>query len=241
MLQRPRNGTWVLAAMAARAIWVILAAGSLAACGSPPATPTPRPLARELILYNWEDYLPRSVIDAFAAEYGVQVKYETYDSMEEAVAAIKAGRAYDVAVVEDDELPELVAHGWLADIDLHNVPNFKNISASFRDLTFDPGNRHSVPYNWGTTGLLVRSDLVKNPVTRWADLWDPAYAGKVLLREQPTELLSIALKSLGYGLNTERPAELEAALQRLCQLQPYPAFAEADISKAIGGLLSGKP
>ena len=243
MLQRLRNATRGLAALAAlavRAIPVLWVVSGLAACGNPPATPTPPPLARELLVYNWEDYLPQSVIDAFTAEYGVKVQVETYDSMEEAVAGIQAGKAFDVAVLEDDELPELWRGGRLAEIDFRNVPNFKNVSANFRDLKFDPGNRHSVPYLWGTTGLLVRSDLVKKPVTRWADLWDPAYAGKVLVRAQPTELISVALKSLGYKLNTEQPAELEAALQRLRQLQPYPAFADAEFSQAVGKLLSGE-
>jgi spermidine/putrescine transport system substrate-binding protein len=83
----------------------------------------------------------------------------------------------------------------LAEIDYRNVPNFKNISANFRDLTYDPGNRHTIPYTWGTTGLVVRSDLAAEPVTHWADLWDTRYAGRVAIWDLPRHSLGLALKS----------------------------------------------
>jgi spermidine/putrescine transport system substrate-binding protein len=221
---------------------VLLAAGALAACDSTSQLPTPTASApaRELVLYNWADYLPQSTLDAFTAEYGVKVIYETYDSMEEAVEEIKAGLAFDVAVVDNDVIPGLVADGLLAEIDSHQVPNFKNISANFRDLAFDRDNKYSVPNAWGTTGLLVRTDLVAAPVTRWADLWDKRYAGKIAWRTQPTELVTVALKALGYQVNSENPAELEAALQRLLELKPSTLIAEIEHDKAIASLVSGK-
>jgi spermidine/putrescine transport system substrate-binding protein len=163
-------------------------------------------LAKELVLYDWPDDIPQSVLDDFTAEYGVQVIYLTYDSMEEAMENIQAGNLYDVAVIENDFLPSLLADNLLAEIDYQNVPNFKNISANFRDLAHDPGNQHSIPYSWGTTGLLVRSDLVEHPVSQWADLWKPGYPGKLAVRAEPLELVGVTLKSLGYSLNSEDPA-----------------------------------
>lgn len=228
-----RNGYFTAILLMTLIPWV-------ATCAAPSPTPASPPLAKELILYNWPEYLPQSVLDAFAAEYGVEVIYLTFDSQEEAVAKIKAGLVYDVAVIENDLLPSLIQAGLLAEIDHRQVPNFRNVMADFRDLTFDAGNRHSIPYSWGTTGLLVRSDLVASPVTRWADLWDPRYAGKVAVRAQPTELISIALKSLGYPLNSEDPQELEAASGRLKDLKSSVMFVEVEVTDAVASLVSGE-
>ena len=86
---------------------------------------------------------------------------------------MRAGQAYDVVAMESQFIPPLLAEGLLAKIDYQNVPNFRNISANVRDLVYDPGNKHTIPYSGGTTGLVVRNDLVEKPVTRWADMWDP--------------------------------------------------------------------
>jgi spermidine/putrescine transport system substrate-binding protein len=217
-------------------LWVLLILALFVAGCAP--EPVQNKLADELVFYNWGDYMPQSVLDAFTAEYGVKINYLTYDSMEEAVAQVRAGQHYDVVVLEYDLIAPLVADGLLAEIDFQNVPNFKNISNNFRDLAFDPGNKHSIPYGYGTTGLVVRSDLVKAPVTRWADLWDPRYAGKIAARALPAELIGVALKSLGYPLNSEDPQQLEAALQHLLILNPILVDDETD--KAIPVLLSGE-
>jgi spermidine/putrescine transport system substrate-binding protein len=198
------------------------------------------PAADGLVLYNWAGYMPQSVLDAFTAEYGVQVTYLTYNSMDEAIAQLRDGQFYDVAVLENNNIKSLAAEGLLADIDYQNVPNFKNISPNFRDLTFDPGNRYSIPYDYGTTGLLVRNDLVDPPLTRWADLWDPRFSGKIAVRPLAYELIGISLKSLGYPLNSEDPQELEMALQHLLQLKPSLTYVDADTQKAIPTLLSGE-
>ncbi len=225
------------------AAWLIAALSLTAACGSPAASPTPAPtppLAKELILYNWAGYMPQSVLDAFTAEYGVKVAYEVYETPEQAVENMRAGQVYDVVVMGNELIPDLVADGLLAEIDYRNVPNFKNVSANFRDLAYDPGNRHSTPFNWGTTGLLVRSDLVAEPVTHWADLWDARYAGKVAVWAIQRELIPIALKSLGYSVNSENPAELEAALKRLLELKKNAFFWDLDTPSIVPPLLSGE-
>jgi spermidine/putrescine transport system substrate-binding protein len=197
-------------------------------------------LAKELVLYDWVDDMPRSVLDDFTREYGVKVTYLTFESQEEAVENILQGRIYDVAVLENPFIPSLVAARHLTEIDFRNVPNFKNISANFRDLAIDPGNRCTVPYHYGTTGLLVRTDLIGNAVTRWADLWDPRFAGKVALRLQPRELLSITLLSLGYGQNSEMADEVNAAVDRLIALKQSILWVEVDTPKAVAKLLSGE-
>ncbi len=140
--------------------------------------------------------------------------------MEEAVASIRGGQACDVAVIENPFIPELAAEGLLAELDHRNIPNLVHLAEDFRELLFDPGNRYSVTFNWGLTGLVVRDDLARGRVTRWADLWDERFAGRVQIWDLQRTLVGIALKSLGYSANSEHPDELEAALARLCNSRP---------------------
>lgn len=200
------------------AVWFVLV-GALAGCQQA-ESPSPV-LAKEIVFYDWQEDMPQSVLDAFTKEYGIKVKYLVYDSQEEAIANMQAGQSYDIVVMESRYIPQLVKENFLAELDQRNLSNLKNLSANFRELTYDPGNRYSIPFNWGTTGLIVRSDLVKEPVTRWADLWDKRYAGRnALWFGQPREVVGLTLKSLGYSANSDKPEELEAALARLLELQP---------------------
>lgn len=176
----------------------------------------------ELVFYDWAEDIPQRVLDEFTRETGVRVLYLTYEGPEEAYANLRAGRTYDLAVVESRMVPTLAREGLLAELDHAMLPNLRNLAANFRDLAYDPGNRYSIPFNWGTTGLVYRSDLVAEPVRRWADLWDPRYAGRVgLWLEMPREVIAIALKALGHAANSEDPAQLEAALVRLLALKPH--------------------
>jgi len=192
------------------------------ACGVPPADGEVAAQVRpeRLVLYDWAEDMPQAILDAFTAETGVPVVYETYDTLQEAVANLRAGRSYDVVILESDEIPTLIAEERLAPLDFRNIPNFKNISPNFRDLAYDPFNTYSVPFNWGTTGLVIRTDLVDEIPMRWADLWSPRYAGRIAVRGEQRELIGVALKSLGYSVNTESPDEIEAARQLLARLMP---------------------
>lgn len=215
-----------------------IASMAILACAPAEVTMNEPVLAESLIFYNWADYMPQSVLDAFTAEYGVKVTYLTFESQEEAAARLRAGQRYDVVILDHDLILPLVADGLLAEINYQKISNFKNISPSFRDLAFDPGNKHSIPYGYGTTGLVVRNDLVKVPITRWADLWDPRFTGKIAVRALPAEFIGVALKSLGYPLNSEDPQQLETALQHMLDLKPIMVDDETD--KAIPTLLSGE-
>ncbi len=205
------------------AIMVGLLCSLLVACNgltSPlaTATPTPPPFAERLVFYDWELDIPQSILDAFSEEFGVNVTYLTYETQEEAVQNMRAGEVYDVVVVENQFVLGLAAEGLLAELDYDNVPNFEHIAPNFKDLAYDPHNRYSIPYSWGTSGLIVRGDLAGGPITRWADLWNPAYAGQVALRSSSREIVGLTLKSLGFSANSEDPTELEAALERLLEL-----------------------
>jgi len=210
----------------------------LAACVA--QTPETSEHVPELSLRNWGGDISQEILDAFEDEYGVHVTYLPYESQEEVVDQIRAGKAYDVVVLENQLIPALVAEGLLAEIDYRNVPNFKNISANFRDLAYDPQNVHAIPYSWGTTGLVVRADLLAHPVTRWSDLWRPHYAGQLLGWPLSRYMIGIALKSLGYSLNSENPADLEDAAAHLITLKPHITLREWEPAVAAPYLVSGE-
>ena len=186
--------------------------------------------------------MPQSVLDAFTEEYGVKVNYLVYEFQEEAIENMEAGQIYDVVVMESRFIPLLVKENLLAELNKANLPNSNNLSANFRELAYDPGNHYSIPYNWGTTGLIVRSDLVAEPVTRWADLWDSRYAGHIgIWMGQPREVIGLALKSLGYSANSENPPDLEAAYQHLLDLKPdVLTLEDFDPYSSVGVLASGQ-
>jgi spermidine/putrescine transport system substrate-binding protein len=180
-----------------------------------------------LTLLDFEGDVPDVVMADFARETGIEVVRAPYESSEEGVAKLRAGGDYDVLIMENRYVPLLVAENLLAPLNRHKIPNFKNISLSFRDLMYDPGNRYTVPYTWGTTGLLVRADLVDAPVTKWADLWDPRYAGKVAIwRGQGREAIGLTLRMLGYSANDESPEAMAAVEAKLRELRPHVLFIE---------------
>jgi spermidine/putrescine transport system substrate-binding protein len=187
--------------------------------------PSGNQYAEEITVYNWEGDIPQSVLDAFTLETKVKINYQVFNSQEEAVANIRAGNVYDVAVIDSRFMSMLTQEGLLKPLNYENLLNFKYISPNFRGLAYDPNNRFSIPYSWGTTGLLVNTGIEQDPIHSWADLWDDRYAGKVAVSvSYPREAIGMTLKSLGYSANSEKPNEVEAALTKLLQLRPDPAF-----------------
>jgi spermidine/putrescine transport system substrate-binding protein len=195
---------------------------------------------KELVFYGFAEDMPLSILDDFTREFGITVRYRTYQSPEEAEDSIRQGQPYDVVLIEHQTFPALIQAGLLADLNHARLPNFKYISANFRDLTYDPGNRHSIPASYGTTGLIVRTDLVGAEIRRWADLWQPRFAGKIGLRAQPREIIGLTLRSLGYGFDSENPAELDAVRQRLLALKQAVTLLAIESDDAVAKLLSGE-
>ena len=201
---------------------------------------TPTALAGEIILYDWESDIPQAVLDAFTREYGVRVRYKTYESQEGIFDELQRGEVYDVVVLDSDILPIYTEADLLAELDYANLPNFKNIAANFRDLIYDPGNKYSIPYSYGTTGLVVRTDLVSEIPSRWSDLWDKQYAGKIgVRRDVPYDLIGITLKSLGYSINSEDDQELAEAEKKLMELRPRVILVGSTAEEAMPLMLDG--
>jgi spermidine/putrescine transport system substrate-binding protein len=232
-----KNGLFAAAMAAVCALFVTGCGAWLA--GLAGLTPTPT-RARELVYCGWSDDKIAVVADAFQDEYGAKVTHRVYETQEEAIENIRAGYTCDVADIESQLIPQMLSDSLLAEIDYRNVPNFKNVPLSFRDLSYDPRNKHTIPYGWGTTGIVVRSDRVQRPLTRWADLWDVQYAGRVVFWEIPRYTLAVALKSLGYSANSEKRLELEAALDRLLQLKDSAIWISGDEETLAPQLVSGE-
>lgn len=187
-------------------------------------------LASELSVYNWADYIDEQILKDYEAEYGVKIIYDTYASNEDLLAKVQAGATgYDIIFPSDYMISQMIALGLLAEIDLTQLSNFGNIGEQFKDRYFDPGNKHCVPYLWGTTGVAYRagySPFEESPPDSWAYLFDPAlleqYATDgVNVLNDPREIITAALLYLDYSPNTQERAELEAARDLILQAKPY--------------------
>ncbi len=207
-----------------------------AGCAGQPQ-PTPPPSPPTLVLYDWAGYMPQGILDAFTQETGIQVEYMIYADQGEAMARLRAGQAFDLVVLDNVNVPTAIAEGLLAELDYRNIPNIRNVSPNFRDLAYDPENKHSITIQWGTTGLVVRTDRIEEPITGWADLWDPRYAGKIAIWPYPEEVFAITLKSMGYSMNSRDPAELEAAAKKLLALRKNVVLLDPTQATGVSRLL----
>lgn len=185
------------------------------------------PASNELYVYNWGEYIDESVIQDFEAETGIHVVYDLFETNEEMYPVIEAGGvAYDVVCPSDYMIQKMVENDLLAEIDFDNIPNIDQIDPEYmeRSKAFDPENKYSVPYTWGTVGILYNDkrleELGVEPPDSWMDLWDPKLSGEILMQDSVRDAFMCALKPLGYSLNSTDPGELEEAKELLIQQKP---------------------
>lgn len=172
-------------------------------------------------VYNWGDYIDEDVIDMFEEETGYTVVYDMFETPENMYTKIvNANASYDVIIPSDYMIERMANEGRLAEIDFSNVPEFKNIDQEFNNLSYDPENKYSVPYMWGTMGILYNKTKVKGEITTWKDLWDEKYKGDILMMNSQRDSIGITLKMLGYSMNSTDPAQLEEAKQALIEQSP---------------------
>lgn len=176
----------------------------------------------QLNIYCWSTYISPRVIHGFEQEYHCKVNYDLYDSNEALLSKLQGGNVgYDIVVPSDYMVQILIQQRLLAPLDKTRLPNaWANVDHRFMGLPFDPGNDYSVPYAWGTTGLAYRADLVKSPVESWDVFFDPRFAGHILLLDDTREVFGMALKKLGYSLNTTNPEEIRRARDLLLAEKP---------------------
>lgn len=174
-----------------------------------------------LNVYNWGDYIDESVIEEFEKEFNIKVNYEDFATNEEMYVKIKSGGTnYDVAFPSDYMIERMIKEDLLLKLDMNNIPNFENIDDRFKNLDFDPNNEYSVPYMWGTVGILYNSKMVDEPVDSWDILWDSKYKGQILMLDSQRDSIGVALKKLGYSLNTRDVNQLEEAKEELIRQKP---------------------
>lgn len=177
----------------------------------------------QLIVYNWGEYMDPEVIELFEEETGIQVIYEEFETNEIMYPKVKAGAiAYDLVCPSDYMIQKMIENDLLVEINFDNIPNIKNIGSVYMEKSqaFDPENTYSVPYTWGTVGILYNKTMVSEPVDSWKILWDSKYSDSILMQDSVRDAFAVALKYLGYSLNSTNVQELTEAQSLLISQKP---------------------
>lgn len=174
-----------------------------------------------LNIYNVGDYIDESLIEKFEEETGIKVVYETYDTNEIMYQKIKSGGSkYDLIVPSDYMIEKMKDEKLIQKIDYSNIPNYKNIDESFKKPSYDENDEYSVPYFWGTFGILYNKNMVSDPVDSWDILWNEKYSGEILMLDSVRDTMAIALMKLGYSQNSINEKELDKAKAELIAQRP---------------------
>jgi spermidine/putrescine transport system substrate-binding protein len=196
-----------------------------------------------LNVYNWSDYVAPETIPDFEREFGIQVRYGTYENNQEMLAQVMSGNSgWDVVFPSNDFIQPMRQMGLLAPLRHGLLSNLGNLGAEFRRPPWDPELQFSIPYMWGVTGIAYQRSL-NPPIARWRDLWDPRLAGKITMLDDVSDVFGAALKMLGYSVNTSDPAVLEKALETLVEQKTMVrAYVNAEVRDqlAAGDVLAAQ-
>ncbi|SCY30452.1 ABC transporter substrate-binding protein [Butyrivibrio sp. INlla14] len=194
----------------------------------------------KLYVYNWGEYIDEDVISEFEEEYGINVIYDMFETNEIMFAKLaQDNSAYDVVCPSDYMIQKLIENDMLKELDFSNIPNAKNIGDQYFEQSrdFDPENKYSVPYCWGTVGILYNKTMVDDPVDSWDILWNDKYNGQILMQDSVRDAMMVALLKNGYSLNTTNPDEIAVATADLVAQKPLvQAYVVDQVrDKMIGG------
>ena len=197
------------------------------------AAPTAAPVESELWMLNWSNYVAPENMEAFKTEFRVKsFQYDIFASDDELQAKLAAGATgYDITAPTALFLPQMIEQGYIQKLDFSRIPNFKYIDPLLLSQKWDPTNEYHIPKDFGTTGILYRSKLVKEPLTSWREFYDLAkgkYSGKVVVVDSVLDVLPMPLKMLGYSLNSVDPKELAEAKALLMDLAPHILAIDSD-------------
>jgi len=214
----------------------LLSGLTLAGCGwtlgnvggqSPATTSTD-----ELLIYTWSDYIDEESVEAFTAQTGITVRVAIYESNETMLARMLAGGGnnYSIIYPSDYMVQQMVELNLLRELDHDRLEGMDNLMEEFQDPSYDPGNRHSVPISWGTTGLVYNTARLTDPVDDWRFLWEhqDRLRQRITLLSDVREVMGATLKSLGYSYNATDPQQINAAFQALQTLKPAIASFTTD-------------
>ncbi|HSK68367.1 MAG TPA: spermidine/putrescine ABC transporter substrate-binding protein [Candidatus Limnocylindria bacterium] len=169
-------------------------------------------------VFNWEDYINDEAIALFERETGIKVNYMNFTLNEDMLVQVRTSPgAFDVVFPSDYAIERMIAEGLLQKLDFSKLPNAEQTLEWLRSPDYDPLNEYSVPYMWGTVGILYDTARVQGPVDSWGALFDEAYRGEVFMLDSPRDTLGVALKYLGYSMNSKNPAEIQEAANLLIE------------------------
>jgi len=216
---------------------------SASAAASVAAQPTPEPSPEgELYIYNWDAYIGDTTIADFQAKYpAIQVKYDKFPDAATQITKIRSdnkGGGYDVTYPASTEIPGLVRDGIIQPLDLGLIPNAVNLGPDWTNPSYDPGNLHSMPNYWWTTGFVWNPDKVQGDQSSWAALWDDQYSGHLGMLDDYQEVFAVAAFRLGFDPNTTDEAQLDQSLALLEQQKPLlRKYTQDDIGDFTSGSL----
>lgn len=186
--------------------------------------------AKVLNVYNWGDYIDPDLIKKFEKEYGYKVNYETFDSNEAMFTKIQqGGTAYDITIPSEYMIQKMKEENLLIPIDHSKIKGLNNIDSRFLNLSFDKNNKYSIPYFWGTLGIVYNDKFVDGKdIQSWDDLWRPKLRNNVMLIDGAREVIGLGLNSLGYSLNSKNDQQLQEAVNKLRKITPNVKAIVAD-------------
>jgi spermidine/putrescine transport system substrate-binding protein len=176
----------------------------------------------QVVVYNWSEYIPQDVLDDFTKETGIKVVYSTFESNEAMYAKVKLlrGKSYDVVVPSSYFVEMMRRDKLLQELDHSKLSNLVNLDPKLMDQEHDPGNKFSIPYMWGATGLAYNTKHVpEGSLTRWNQLLQPELKGKIILTDDLRDAFGLALRVKGYSINTKDPAQIKEAFDFLVKLK----------------------
>lgn len=174
--------------------------------------------ASEINFLNYGENIDQETLDEFENKYNVKVNVDTFDDMETMYQKIKSGGSkYDVILVSDSLMPRMINENLLQKLNKDNIPNLSQMDDAYLDLSMDPDNNYSVPYMFGTIGIIYNKDVVKEPVDSWDILWDEKYKGRVFMFDTYRDTIGVALKKLNYSMNSTDEKQIEEARDLLVE------------------------
>ena len=167
---------------------------------------------REVVVCGWGENIDEDLFDLFEEKTGIKVIYQTAESNEMMYSKVAmGGSGYDVVVPSDYMIAQMIEEGLLAELDFNNIPNFSLISDRFKNLVYDPDNKYSVPYTWGTLGIIYNPTMISDEIDSWEALFDMRYEGMASMIGNPRDAIATALMYLGYSINTTDEAQIREA------------------------------
>ena len=174
--------------------------------------------SEEINFFNYGENIDEETVKEFEKQYGIKVNIETFDDMENMYQKVKnEGVKYDVILVSDALMPRMIKENLIQKLNKDSIPNISQMDEEYLNLEIDPGNKYSVPYMFGTVGLIYNKDVVKENVDSWDILWNEKYKDKVFMFDTYRDTIGVALKKLGYSLNSTDSKQIEEAKELLIQ------------------------